>query len=391
MGRRRGQRNGWLRVEHGAWLLTYRVYDQTGRGHRETVTIGPATGKGKLTEKQAERFAWDHFLSKVDQSVQQPRTMMSVGEFWDKHFKPTAQMRLKKTTREQYFSLYQQWIEPVIARKRLAILDAGDVEMVIARAIEDGKSTATLRHIRKVISAIYTRAKKLHVASGDNPASLADTPPPVPVRPKIALSVSQMRSVLQMLAEGVRVMALTAVLTSANISELLGLRWKNINLTPEWCTLDGDGLPPFTIAIRQHFARGEYGTLKTGHRKRNVPMPEPLVTALVQLKQRAKFTDPEDVVFCSRRGTPLSENNLRKRTLSKVGERLGITRLTWHVFRYSHATFTEAIGMHARDRQALMGHGSLDMTDRYTSEDHERMRQGLDKIAGLILAKERIQ
>src|SRR5215472_13894799 len=99
--------------------------------------------------------------------------MMSVGEFWDKHFKPTAQMRLKKTTREQYFSLYQQWIEPVIARKRLAILDAGDVEMVIARAIEDGKSTATLRHIRKVISAIYTRAKKLHVASGDNPASLA--------------------------------------------------------------------------------------------------------------------------------------------------------------------------------------------------------------------------
>src|ERR1019366_4364447 len=28
MSRRRGQRKGWLRPEHGAWLLTYRVYDQ---------------------------------------------------------------------------------------------------------------------------------------------------------------------------------------------------------------------------------------------------------------------------------------------------------------------------------------------------------------------------
>src|ERR1017187_1582987 len=50
----------------------------------------------------------------------------------------------------------------------------------------------------------------------------------------------------------------------------------------------------------------------------------------------------------------------------------------------SHATFTESIGMHARDRQALMGHGALDQTDRYTMEDLERMRGGLDKIAGMI-------
>ena len=67
MSRRRGQRKGWLRPEHGAWLLTYRVYDQTGKNQRETVTIGPCEGSGKLTEKQAERFAWDHYLAKVYQ------------------------------------------------------------------------------------------------------------------------------------------------------------------------------------------------------------------------------------------------------------------------------------------------------------------------------------
>ena len=391
MGRRRGQRAGWLRPEHGSWLLTYRVYEPTGRSHRETVTIGPAEGKSKLTEKQAERFAWDHYLSKVDQVAQQPRSLMSIGEFWEKHYKPAALLKLKKTTREQYFSLYARWIEPVIARKRLAILEPGDVEQVIARAVSEGMSPATAKHIRKVISAIYTKAKKLRIASGDNPASLADVPAPEPVRQKVALSADQMSQLLGMLQEPVRTMSLTAVLTSMNISELCGLRWKHVNITPEWTTLENDAIPPFTLAVRQHFSRGEIGSLKTGNRKRDVPLPALLVSALASLKQRATFTGPEDVVFCSRRGTPISENNTRRRVLNPMAKILGVTRLSWHVFRYSHATFTEKIGMSAKDRQSLMGHGALDQTDRYTAEDHERMRGGLEKIAGMILLTRKVQ
>lgn len=393
MGKRKGQRSGYLRIDHGSWLLTYRAYAPTGESHRETVKIGPAEGSGKLTAKQAERFAWDHYLSKIDETVQRPRSMMSVGQFWKVHFRPNAPLRLKKSTREQYFSLYHRWIGPVLEEKRLAILDVADVETVIARAVEKGMAPATARHIRKVISAIWTRAKKLQVVSGDSPAGLADMPDPVPVRSKVTLTAAQMRAVLEQLPEPVRTMALTAVISSANISELAGLRWKHINLTPEWTVSDGEGLPPTTMAIRQHFTRGEVGTLKTGSRRRNVPLPELLVAALAQLKQRPKFTSPEDVVFAARNGRPVDQNNVRARLFTRIAENLGLSRLSWHVFRYSHATFTLSTGMGARDRQALMGHGSLEMTDRYTAEDQERMRRGLDKVAHLILdfPKERVQ
>ena len=403
MSRRRGQRKGWLRPEHGSWLLTYRVYNQTGGSQRETVTIGPCDGTGKLTEKQAERFAWDHFLTKVDQIAQQPRALMTLAEFWEKHYKPAALLKLKKTTQGQYFSLYGRWIEPVLGRKRLATLEPGDVERTIARALDGevdpatgkkkpGMSSATARHIRKVVSAIFSKAKKLRIASGDNPASLADVPDPEPVRQKIALSVDQMRTVLSMLLEPVRTMVLTAVLTSMNISELCGLRWKHINLTPNWAPFEDDVVPPFTLVVRQHFSRGEVGSLKTGNRKRNVPLPAILTAALARLKMRPKFTGPEDVVFASSRGTPINENNVRRRVFSEIAKDIGIKRLSWHVFRYSHATFTESIGMHARDRQALMGHGALDQTDRYTAEDLDRMRGGLDAIAGMILPPaERVQ
>ena len=37
----------------------------------------------------------------------------------------------------------------------------------------------------------------------------------------------------------------------------------------------------------------------------------------------------------------MSENNIRRRVFTKVAKELGIKRLSWQVFRYSHATFTE--------------------------------------------------
>lgn len=391
MGKRRGQRSGYLRNHHGSWLLSYRVYDATGRSHRETVRIGPAEGTGKLSERQAERFAWDHYLAKVDQVAVQPRALMTVDEFWKREYQPAALVKLKKTTRDQYFSLYGRWIQPLLGRKRLATLEAGDIQMVIARAVAEGVSSWTVRHIRKVISAIYTKAKRRQMASGDNPASLADVPELVAVRPKVALSAERMGQLLLLLKEPLRTMSLTAVLTSMNVSELCGLQWKHLNLTPEWITLEDDAIPPFTLAVRQHFSRGEYGSLKTGSRKRDVPLAGALVSALARLKQRPQFTGPEDAVFASRKGTPISENNTRRRILNPLAEMLGVTRLSWHVFRYSHATFTDAIGMSARDRQALMGHGALDQTDRYTAEDHERMRSGLDQIAGMILPMRTVQ
>jgi len=252
--------------------------------------------------------------------------------------------------------------------------DAGDPES------EQGANAVPIQPI----SAIHTKAKKLRIVSGDNPASLADVPEAKPVRQKFALSAEQVRTVLSMLKEPVRTMTLSAVLPSMNVSELCGLRWKHVNLTPEWATMDGDGLPPFTLAVRQHFSRGEVGTLKTGSRKRNVPLPDVLVQSLAGLKSRPHFVGPDDAVFCSRRGTPVDQNNVRRRVLAVIGKTLNLTRLSWHIFRYSHATFTESIGMHARDRQALMGHGALDQTDRYTMEDLKRMPAGLDKIAGMI-------
>ncbi|MGE5647786.1 MAG: hypothetical protein ACM336_18580, partial [Acidobacteriota bacterium] len=44
------------------------------------------------------------------------------------------------------------------------------------------------------------------------------------------------------------------------------------------------------------------------------------------------------------------------------------------------------IGMSDTDRMALMGHGAIETTDRYTHEDRERMRAGNEQIIERIFA-----
>jgi integrase len=182
-------------------------------------------------------------------------------------------------------------------------------------------------------------------------------------------------------------MVLTAILTSMNVAEICGLQWKRVNLSDEWTTVDGEALPPLTLAVRRQWYRGEYGTLKKKSRKRNLPIPRSLVGLLVGLKQQAQFAGPDDPVFASRAGTPLDEHNIAARWLRPIGKKLAMPWLSWHVFRHTHATLGEQIGMALSDRQSQMGHGDIRMTLHYTHSDLERRRAVLD-VMGEKLAEQ---
>src|SRR6185312_11926198 len=93
MGRRRGQRMGWLRKRSGSWLLTFRDYSRNPP--RRTETVGPCEGPGALTKKQAQRFAWDHFLAPLDNTVRTPWSTLTLGQFWDRFYKSHLEKKRK--------------------------------------------------------------------------------------------------------------------------------------------------------------------------------------------------------------------------------------------------------------------------------------------------------
>jgi integrase len=105
------------------------------------------------------------------------------------------------------------------------------------------------------------------------------------------------------------------------------------------------------------------------------------------MKQRSKHSGADDLVFSSSKGTPLNENNLMRRQVKPAAKLLGVPWLSWHVFRHTHATLGEQIGMALSDRQAQMGHGDVRMAMHYTHSDLARRRAAIENMTDQLMGQ----
>jgi integrase len=231
---------------------------------------------------------------------------------------------------------------------------------------------------------VFNHAKLKRAYRSDNPAQGVRMPE-MKRRASHALTFDQARMLLERLKSPSKEMALLSMMTSLNVAEMLGLRWKRINLTDQVMMSGEEILPPYCLAVRENYYRGEFGSVKAKSRKRIVPLSATVVEALAMHLDRPSSSGPDNLVFCNDVGMPLSECNLLRRHLKPVGRELGMPWLSWHVFRHTHATFGEQIGMTLSDRQAQMGHVDVRMTMHYTHSDLERRRDSIEVMQQRLL------
>jgi integrase len=115
---------------------------------------------------------------------------------------------------------------------RLRDVSREDVQQLIGMMRLRGYSTQSMKHVKTAISAIYGHAEQGGSFTGTNPARFAKLPE-MKRATAHALTLAQVAGLLQRLPMVPRVMVFLAVMTSMNIAEICGLRWKRINLTTE--------------------------------------------------------------------------------------------------------------------------------------------------------------
>src|SRR6185295_1844046 len=118
-----------------------------------------------------------------------------------------------------------------------------------------------------------------------------------------SLTFEQGKRVIAAIPSPAREMALLSMTTSMNVAEMLGLRWKWVNLSEELVVVGGQILEPLTLGIRENYYRGKFGSVKAKSRRRNVPLSTLAVEALASIRRGSRYTGPDDVVFASGRGT----------------------------------------------------------------------------------------
>ncbi len=309
--------------------------------------------------------------------------MLTVRQFVDGRFREDVVKKKKHAGQLHYDYILKNHVLPAFGDKRLRDVEHDDVQGLINLKSDSGLSSQTVTHIRNVINRVFKYAKKKKAFYGELPTEDIEMPEKV-TKEAHAMDFDMAIGLLEGL-EGVSLVAYTIVLlaltTSMNIAELLGLRRKRVNLSKEPRMLGDRLLEGESIAVRENFYRGVFGTVKKKARNRDLPIPKPVLSVLARLMEDSAFKGPEELVFGTDKGTPLDEKNLMNRIIKPIAVKLKMPWMGWHAFRHTHSTLAETLGMALSDRQAQMGHGDSRMTMHYTHSDLNRRRQTLDLMA----------
>jgi integrase len=153
--------------------------------------------------------------------------------------------------------------------------------------------------------------------------------------------------------------------TGLRIGELLGLRWQDIDLDEGALHVE-----------RQWTRKGVYGPPKTATSVRRIPLSSSVVAFLREHRARAfarGHARPEDPVFASRDGTPLSHRNVTSRGFAPAA-RLAALPVSIHNCRDAFASRMIARGVDVVTLSKLMGHANPRITLEVYSHLYDRQR-----------------
>jgi integrase len=161
-----------------------------------------------------------------------------------------------------------------------------------------------------------------------------------------------------------RVIILAAAMTGLRQSELIGLRWRDIDWGAQ------------RIRVRKPFVRGEHTTdgksdLST---RRSVPLASRLARELDLWSKRTPYNTDDDLVFAHpNKGTPLDGSKVTKRFKAACRE-AGVRVIKFHDLRHTFATRLAASGTPIRTIQEFLGHADSKTTQiyaHYAPSEHE--------------------
>jgi integrase len=328
--------------------------------YEEMHLLGPdwnesTNGSEGLTGSETQWMPWNNLLSQLQQGALTQRSAMTVAEFVERKFIPEHVALKESSGKTHYQAMLKHVLTPAevdrvfgvhpmkpgkklkalpdwpyMSNVRLCDARPEHVQRLTSAALERGYATQTVVHLRNVVSAIFSHAKREGCFTGDNPATSVK-PPEITRRESGVLTMAQVKDALAVMKYPEKEMMLMVIFIDMNVSEICGLQWKRVNLTDATLNVDGEMIPPGTIAIRKQWNRGVMGSVKT-NRIRNLPIPKQLISVLNRIRANSRFTRDDDFVFVSRVGTPVNETNIRTHVLPTIARQLGITSLSWRVF-----------------------------------------------------------
>jgi integrase len=356
----RGENEMAIRKEmvDGKWNGLYTVTAEAGKdanGKRIR-----KVQKGIKGKPQAERVQ-SKLLGEIDSKKISNKIEKTFDEYTKYWFESYAQIKTKPRTFDGYLSILTNHLIPYFGKYKLSTISSEQVQDYYTEKVKT-LSFQTVRHHHRLLSSMFNFAVRKKFIS-ENVLIDVDAPKPQKVE-WLTLREDQLITLLKVAEESTKVYypsIYTAAHTGMRKSEIIGLRWNDINFISKRITI------MHTIT----YSNGKYNFSNTpkGGKIRTLKMTNGLTALLEKIKQEqeiikkelGKTYNPLDLVFCNSNGNIMISSEL-SRGLKKALKKADLPDIRFHDLRHTHATILLAKGIHPKIVSARLGHSKIGIT-----------------------------
>jgi integrase len=192
------------------------------------------------------------------------------------------------------------------------------------------------------------------------------------------LTKEQVWGILSHLREPVHTMAFLDAFTGLRVSELLALKWSDIDFETR------------EVHVRRAIVYGVVGKCKSKASKKPVPLDPVLAEALQRWRRASAYNRPDDWVFASpklRGRKPLTPGMLIRSHLRPAAKKAGISgKIGWHTFRRTIASLFIANGEDIKVVQESLRHANSKVTlDLYAQATTTAKRNAQSKLIRMVM------
>jgi integrase len=382
---RRSYGTGRIYQKHGAYYGRWRTSD----GRRLNRRIGPVRTPGTrdgLGRAEAERRFRCMQQDEESRPPAAPGGTATVTEAGDSLRRKLSLEGARKSYLRGCRSMQHVHIDPRLGTTPLTKVSSSDVEAIASAMLASGLKPKSVHNVLVFLHGVFEHAIE-RGWTNDNPVRRAARPRRRRARganPDLQfLTMSELEAVLRAIPDEVvqrvpapsrrgragpapppppdvlspvlRVLVLTAAMSGLRRSELLGLRWRDVDWEAQ------------RLRVRSAYVLGEHSTAGKSDlsTRRSVPMADRLAGELDRWSQRTLFNSDDDLVFAHpQTGNPLDGTKVTRR-FKDACRAAGVRAIRFHDLRHTFATRLAASGQPLRAIQEFLGHADAKTTQIY--------------------------
>jgi integrase len=312
--------------------------------------------------------------------IKNEKSLGEVMDFWLDNY---AKENTTPKTFSGYENIIRNHIKPKLGKKKIKDLTSANLQKYYKDKLET-LSPQSVKHHHRLISKVLNDAIGWQFVARN--VAVGAKPPSAKKVDMQTLNAHEVELLLRAAKESSMYypVIFTATHTGMRRSELLGLRWKDVDFENKTLYV--------SQTITEVNGKYHFNTRTKNGEGRSITMTNALVELLKKHKaeynvvklQLGQAHNPHDLVFCNSNGNIITPSELT-RHYKRAIKKASIPDIRFHDLRHTHATLMLQQQVHPKIVQERLGHSTISITlDTYSHVLPNMQKDAVDQFEKLL-------